>query len=195
LIPRPETEYWVKNAIENIEFSLGSREKKFHALDIFAGSGCIGVAVLKHFPNAYIDFVDIDAQALAQIKINAKQNNVLSCANIIRSNGFKNIKKQYDYIFANPPYIDELGMEKLPVSVKKYEPPLALFGGKDGMDTVTVFLAQVFGKLKPNGVLWMEFGAGQKGKIQKIIHDISVIDFEFLRDQYGKWRTVKVQKQ
>src|SRR3989344_3519296 len=105
LIPRVETEFWVEKAIKVIQ----AREaiEAIRCLDIFAGSGCIGISVLKAIPLATMDFVDIDERATEQIAINSKLNNIdTSRFQIIKSDVFENVSGSYDYIFANPPYVE-----------------------------------------------------------------------------------------
>lgn len=197
LIPRPETEFWTLDAIEYIKSKAAQsgRGTLFTALDIFAGSGCVGIAVLKTFPGAGMDFSDQDSVMLDQAKINAKQNGVLSHTRFIRSGIFQNIAGRYDYIFANPPYVSARQMQKLPDSVKNFEPHGALYGGEDGMLIIRTFLHEFPRFLKKGGAMWMEFGAGQKGKIEKILRDVSDVEYEFLRDQYGRWRVLRAIKQ
>ncbi|MDP2741343.1 MAG: class I SAM-dependent methyltransferase, partial [bacterium] len=112
LIPRQETEFWVEKVIEEISqlgnpTSLRSSGQNLRILDIFAGSGCIGVAILADvgLPLLFCDFTDIDKKNLKQIRINLKLNKIKSKRyKIIRSYIFKNIKVNYYYIFANQPY-------------------------------------------------------------------------------------------
>lgn len=189
LIPRPETEYWVKQAIEEIESARG-KDTKFYALDIFAGSGCIGIAMLKHFAHAVADFADVDPVMGEQIKINLKKNAVEARARIIHSDGFKKIKKRYDFIFANPPYVSAREMEKLPKSVKNFEPREALFGGKNGLEIIDKFLSEAKKYLKKDGALYMEFGTRQKKSIAQYIKK-EWRSIEFFKDQYGRWRVFK----
>jgi methylase of polypeptide subunit release factors len=77
-------------------------------LDIFSGSGCIGISLLSHFSNIkQMDFVDIWPAALKQIKLNLALNKIKeSRYKIYRSDLFNKLKgKKYDFIFANPPYV------------------------------------------------------------------------------------------
>src|SRR3989338_2091343 len=71
LIPRPETEYWVSKAVESIQCKMQDTKYRIRILDIFAGSGCIGVAVLKHVSRAHVDFGEKEKKFCDQIKINA----------------------------------------------------------------------------------------------------------------------------
>ena len=71
LIPRPETEYWVEQAIGELQrYKIQNTRYKIHVLDMFAGSGCIGVAVLKHITETEFDFVEKEKKFVKQIKIN-----------------------------------------------------------------------------------------------------------------------------
>jgi release factor glutamine methyltransferase len=103
LIPRTETEFWVEQIISQINkgqtFAVCSR-----ILDLCAGSGCIGVAVLKNVPNVTVDFVEIDGHHHELIKKNILENNIdISRANIFGGDLFENITEKYDYILTNPP--------------------------------------------------------------------------------------------
>jgi len=68
-IPRIETEFWVARAIKTIRTS-NIEHRTLKVLDIFAGSGCIGISILKNVKNLLVDFADIDKKAIEQIKIN-----------------------------------------------------------------------------------------------------------------------------
>ena len=76
LIPRPETEFWVEQAIEAIK-KAGGRMTSPQCLDMFGGSGCIGIAVLKHIKNAKVVFAEKEKKFLEQIRINTKINKKL----------------------------------------------------------------------------------------------------------------------
>jgi len=134
LIPRPETEYWVKNILD----SERERGNKREILDIFCGSGCIGISILKHLNNTHVTFSDIDTNAIKQTKYNLKNNNISKDRyTVIKSDLFKNIPKQeFDIIFANPPYVgkdDEYGKEVL------LEPENAVFADDNGLAVIKKF--------------------------------------------------------
>lgn len=190
-IPRPETEYWVKNAIAEIKSIYGN--KPLRILDIFAGSGCIGVAALKHLPNSQVDFIDNDATALQQIKINFTENGIDSSrARIIRSDVFENVDGCYDAILANPPYVPISRKNLVAHSVLEHEPHRAVFGGRDGLDTIRRFLYKARQHLNSNGIIWIEFDSPEKDKINQIVEKSGYSGYEFLRDQFGEWRTLKI---
>lgn len=208
LIPRPETEFWVGEVIKNIKPFGAAQGKILHILDMFAGSGCIGIAILKHIKNSRVVFSDIDKDNLKQIKINCKLNNInKNRYKIIESDVFKNIKGKYDYIFANPPYIPDYKrspsaslratlLGRIQKSVLKYEPKQALFGGEDGLLYIRKFLKEAKNYLNKGvgaSIIYMEFDSVQKKEIEKLIKDNGYKNYQFCKDQYGKLRYVMIK--
>ncbi len=176
LIPREETEFWGLKLIEDIG------DKKVSCLDLFSGSGCLGVSVLRNNKNAFVDFGEIDSELLKQIEINLREIDKKRY-NLIETDIFSNIDKKYDYIFANPPYIPE--KKKLHKSVLHFEPKKALFGGEDGLYYISIFLKEVKKYLKKGGKAYMEFDSFQKKKIDYPVR--------FYKDQYNKWRYLVIE--
>src|SRR3989344_4016913 len=107
LIPRPETEFWTQGAIEKIysdSRSFGNRS--IRVLDIFAGSGCIGISIMRQIKGLHVTFAEKAEKLIKQIKTNCKLNNIPKTQyKVIQSDIFLNVKGRFDYIFANPPYI------------------------------------------------------------------------------------------
>ena len=189
LIPRTETEFWVKKIIEQIQEENLNKPLKF--LDVFAGSGCIGISILKHIPFATVDFVDIDQKAMGQIKINCVLNGIdVSRYRIIQSNIFEKVDTCYDYIFANPPYIAENKKSEVQTSVLLHEPHTALFGWLDGMSHIRKFLDKVTNYLNENGKIYMEFGESQKKDIEIFLTNNDFDETTFYQDQFGQQRYV-----
>ena len=195
LIPRPETEFWVEKEIGEIMHNpVINTGQNLRILDIFSGSGCIGLAILKNFRTAKVDFADKDKNAISQIKINLKNNFINKKRyKIIKSDVFKNIKDRYDFIFANPPYIPTTKKNKVQKSVLKYEPKSALFGGTDGLFFINKFLKDAKKYLNPDGKIFMEFDYIQKNKIEKLLKKYKYKKYEFKKDQYGKYRWVVIK--
>lgn len=214
LIPRSETEYWTEKAIEEIQ-TVASRTIKFSSrftpegpyasrkissfsrrprvLDIFAGSGCIGVAVLRHIPGARVDFGEQKKKLLKQIAINAKLNRIdTKRYRVFQSDIFSNIKGKFDYIFANPPYVAEARKTKVQKSVLDQEPRNAVFGGKDGLYYIRKFLKGVGDFLVPGGVVYLEFDSHQKTEIAKLAKAAGAKEVGVQKDQFDKWRYARV---
>lgn len=201
LIPRVETEFWVEKAIEQVSpFTHGRGKKGIKVLDMFSGSGCIGIAVLKHVKNSRVVFADLEKNTLKQIKINAKMNKIPSSRyKVIQSDIFSSLDGKYDYIFANPPYIAKNRKHKVQQSVLKYEPRAALFGGNDGLFYIKKFLTEAKNFLNPSTSsgqvpkVFMEFDSIQKRHIETFIKKCGYKKCEFRKDQYSKWRYVVIQ--
>ena len=192
LIPRPETEYWTQKAIQDIRTSL-KRNVSIRCLDVFSGSGCIGIAVLKHIPQARVDFAENEKKFLQQIQLNLKKNRISKKRfKVFQSNIFSGIPGEYDYIFANPPYVAESKKHSVQASVLKHEPHEALFAGKDGLRYIKRFLKEAKKHLLPGGKIYMEFDSPQKREIDKLLKKFVYLHWQFYKDQYGKWRFVVI---
>lgn len=187
LIPRDETEYWVNIAIEEIKEGA-------ECLDLFAGSGCIGVSILKNVKNSFCDFGEKEDLFLEQIKISLDLNNInKERYDLIKTDVFSNIKRKYDYILANPPYVAEDRIDEVGEDVKMFEPSIALYGGGDGMEYIKIFFKEAIKYLKDNGIIYLEFDPEQKDSIEEIING-KYSRFEFLKDQFNKYRFIKIEK-
>jgi release factor glutamine methyltransferase len=192
-IPRPETEYWTEQFLRE----AGSRnyESGIRILDVFSGSGCIGIATLKNIaPNqhfagrAKVDFAELNPRFIKQIKINLRLNKLRG--SVIQSNGLVKIKNKYDFILANPPYVPLKNKSKVSKEVLKYEPRAAVFGGPDGLKIIRRFIARAKNNLRPSGEVWMEFDSQEKPTIAKLIRQAGYSRQRFQKDQFGRWRWV-----
>lgn len=193
LIPREETAYWAERAIASM-MAEGKARKGGLVLDIFAGSGCLGLSVLKHIPKVKAHFADKENKFLKQIKENAKANEINKRRyGLIRSDVFSKIKNEYDVILVNPPYISSSKLKKLPKSVINFEPLKALDGGKDGLFFIRRFLKKARKYLKKEGTIYMEFNRGQEKKIEKTLKENKYKFWLFEKDQFGKYRYVVIK--
>ena len=192
-IPRIETEFWVARAIKTIRTS-NIEHRTLKVLDIFAGSGCIGISILKNVKNLLVDFADIDKKAIEQIKINLKLNKIPSQRyRIYQSNLFEKIKnKNYNYIFANPPYVAKERIKDVQLSVLKYEPKTSFLAGKKGFFYIKKFLKEAKRFMKPGGIIYLEFDPEQKNDILDILKKENYKNFQFFKVQFKKWRFAKV---
>ncbi|MBI4119743.1 MAG: HemK family protein methyltransferase [Parcubacteria group bacterium] len=188
LIPRAETEYWVEKAIDDIlQVQIDAEPKR--CLDMFAGSGCIGTALLSHIPFITVDFAEKEKKLLKQIKLNTYHNKIDPHRyRIIQSDIFSGIPDSYDYILANPPYIAESRKKEVQESVLEWEPQGAVFAGKDGLSAIDKFLKGARSQLNRGGKIYMEFDSHQKSHIERILDDCGYKNSEFFNDQFGKSR-------
>lgn len=142
-------------------------DRPLRILDLFSGSGCVGIALLKHLPRVTVDFAEKDLKLCGQIRKNILLNNNIDTTRtrIIQTDVFSNITDSYDYIFANPPYISLTKKDAVQDSVLFHEPPEALFADDSGLFFIKKLLREAHTHLNPGGALYVEFGEGQKGAV------------------------------
>ncbi len=127
-------------------------------LELCTGSGCLAVIAADVFPNAKVDAVDISADALAVAKQNVETYGLQDRVRLIESDLTEALgRTRYDVILANPPYVPDASMARLPREYT-HEPRLALAGGADGMDIVRKIVRQARAHLNRGGVLIVEVG-------------------------------------
>ncbi len=191
LIPRVETEYWVFNFIKEERI----REKKdIKILDIFSGSGCIGLSILKENKNLSIHFSEINKKFIKQIEKNIKINDLnKKNIKIYQSDLFDKIPKneKYDYILANPPYIPK--WKKIDKSVFKHEDYCSLFAEDDGLFFVKKLIKSAPNFLKKNGKIYIEFDELNKNKIELFLKKEKIKNFIFKKDQFKNDRLLIIK--
>lgn len=191
LIPRVETEFWVMRAIRDIQ---KKKERPLRILDIFAGSGCIGIALLAYIPNAHVDFGEKNERFVEQITKNLRLNNIAGDrATVIQSDVFEHIPGSYDYIFANPPYIARERRGVVQKSVLEWEDESTYFANDSGLFYIKKLLGEASQHLNAKGKMYSEFDSWQKPHIKQYALEKGWENVEFLRDQYRRWRLVLVQ--
>lgn len=152
-------------------------------LDIGTGSGCLAILCAYAFPNAIIDAVDIDLNALEVAKINVTKHGLESRINLIASDLFSNVPKnvKYDAIISNPPYVMQEEMNDLPQEYT-FEPQSALVAGSDGLLYVDKLLREAKNYIKDKGILVVEVGNSCENLVEKYPH----LDFVWLEFMCGE---------
>lgn len=178
LIPRPETELLVENAISILN-ALPKKPKR--VLEIGVGSGIISVILALMVPDIEIVGVDINDLALELATQNAIKHNVSDKITFIKSDLFENVTGAFDMVISNPPYIAD--DYELPSNVK-YEPSNALFGGNVGDELLKQIIEQTFAKKIP--YLLCEMGYDQKQSLGQFLKNFSTKKVEFYKD-YAKF--------
>lgn len=182
LIPRPETEFWVSEELNKIPKDFNGK-----ILDLCCGSGCIGISILKKFPNCTIDFVDLSEVALKQTKLNLEKNKISEDRfKIIKSNLFENLHDKYEYIFTNPPYVSSSFCNP----DLEWEPKMALYSGETGINHIIKIINSSPFYLESSGKVFIEIGEDQEKLLREDLKKLKITDFEFKKDQYGKVRTL-----
>ena len=206
LIPRPETELLVEEAIKAVmrnKISVASKEKNalrvtqrasLSVLDLCTGSGCIALSLAKEFPDAEVYGTDLSKEALVYAKKNAKANDIKNVT-FLQGSLFEPVKgKAYDLITANPPYIRRSELETLQREIRDWEPISALDGGEDGMDFYRTILSSADKFLNPGGSLFLELGYDQAEAVKKVAKRQGFLDLTVINDYAGIGRILAVRR-
>lgn len=195
LIPRPETERLVEIVLDLV----GSRTRcPLRIVDIGTGSGAIAVALATELPGSKIIATDISAAALAVAVENAASHSVDGKIEFVHSDLFDRLSEDelFDLIISNPPYVRGAEIAALDPEVSRWEPCGALDGGADGLDFYRRIAAQGFDRLRSNGAVVVEIGAGMGEAVTTIFKgNPGCAQVEVYKDYAGKERVVVAHKQ
>jgi len=190
LIPRPDTELLAQRAIE-LAAAAGEGAR---VLDLCAGSGCIGLAVAAHAPNCRVVLAEWSEAALRICKSNVRRcdlNARVTCVHADALEAPAPALWDFDVIVCNPPYIPTGDIETLDVSVKDYEPHLALDGGADGLKFYRAIAAKWGSALRLGGSLVFEVGIRQAPDVEAILSENGYEAIRTTPDAAGIWRMVE----
>lgn len=188
LIPRPDTEVLAGEVIDYVQTLEGAR-----VLDLCAGSGCVGLAVASRCRNTRVILGEIDEGALRICRQNVRRNSLSGQVIPMQMNALEKPASQlgeFDCIVCNPPYIPTADIEALDVSVREYEPHLALDGGEDGLDFYRVICEKWRDPLHVGSRLYFEVGIGQADSVLRIMRRVGFGDINIVPDLSGIPRVV-----
>ena len=178
LDPRPDSEVIIEAVLKN----FSNKGKDYRILDIGTGSGCLLYSLLDEYPIARGVGIDVSQEALNVAEKNRKQRKALLYQRDFLKPGWVSDLGLFDIIVSNPPYIPTKDIETLTPEVRLYDPILALDGGADGLDAYRA-LARDTGKiLKPEGLLFLEIGIGQREAIIRLFQEKGWKAKEIVRD-------------
>lgn len=150
-------------------------------LDIGTGSGCIGIACALYLPDAHVDLVDIDDEALRITNKNIARHHLQDRVTAMKSDLLAQVPvRAYDVILSNPPYVSETEYDSLPYEYHQ-EPKLGLTAGDDGLDCVRHILRDADAYLSEHGILIIEVGNSQVA----LEEAYPEVPFTWLEFEYG----------
>jgi release factor glutamine methyltransferase len=155
LIPRPETELLVEEALKWLRDRPGPR----FAAEVGTGSGCIAIALAVHAPTLQVAASDISMPALEVAAANARRHLVAEQVLFVQTDLLPETHRKFDLICANLPYIPSASLVDL--KVYAHEPALALDGGPSGLALIRRLLAEAPGRIVSGGLLLLEIEASQ----------------------------------
>lgn len=188
LIPRSDTEVLAEQAIAYIQ-ELG----ECRVLDLCAGSGCVGLAVAAQAPEARVVLGEVSDKALRICRQNVRRSGLSLRVTPVQMDALEKPPRslgEFQCIVCNPPYIPTGDIEGLDVSVRDYEPRLALDGGADGLDFYRSIAGDWREALAPGGRLYMEVGAGQADQVLRLMRGCGFGDLQIVKDTHDIPRVV-----
>ena len=198
LIPRPETELLVEEAIKLLKetpplppLSKGG-QRGVKILDLCTGSGCIAIALAKRLPEAHVYGIDKSDTAIQYAIQNATKNNIKN-VHFIKGDLFEPVTAHcslftvhcFDCIVSNPPYIKTADIQGLQREIKDYEPVEALDGGEDGLYFYRRIFKDASKSLKETGIIILEIGHDQADDVGKIAMNAGFKNVTFIKDYAG----------
>ena len=189
LIPRPETEEMVQKICASMP-----KEKPMRIWDIGTGSGCIAIALAKHFENAEVIAFDVSEDALKIAKRNAESNDakVTLVQDDVLNPTSDYFSKPVDLVVSNPPYVCDSERASMEANVLDWEPETALFVPDD--DPLLFYrqiLALAKNQLNPNGQIWFEINEAKGEEMLSLCCEMGFPKAEILEDFAGKPRVCR----
>lgn len=190
LIPRPETELLVEVCLELAAVRSGAQT----LLDLGTGSGAIAIALARSDPRFKVLGVDVSTEALAVARSNGQR---LAGGNLSFVEGSwlsppvrTALAEEVDIIASNPPYIAPQDVH-LEEGDLRFEPPLALSCGEQGLSAFRLIVEQSSSVLKPGGWLVFEHGCDQREAVAALMRRAGFCDVECLQDLAGLDRVTR----
>lgn len=188
LIPRPESEFVVIEAIEALKTLEAPR-----LVDVGTGSGCLAVACAHQLTKAKVTAIDLSPKALEVARKNAERHKLIDRVEFLEGDllGPLADAPTLDAIVSNPPYIPTDDVANLEPGVRDHEPILALDGGADGLEVVRRLIREAAPRLKPGGHLILEIGTAQEASVRELLSDEQVWELRpTIRDLQGHPRVI-----
>lgn len=177
LIPRPETELLVEQALERLAPAADVR-----VADLGTGSGAIALAIAAERPRARVVATDRSEAALAVARGNAAANGLDGRVGFRQGDWFAPLAgERFDLVASNPPYIAE-GDPHLGQGDLRHEPPSALSSGADGLDAIRILAAGAPSHLVPGGWLLLEHGFDQGPAVRALLDAAGFVEVATVRD-------------
>lgn len=193
LIPRPETEVLVEEAIKFGQEWRKNNQGVMNIADVGTGSGAIAVSLVANIPGSIVYATDISEDALSVAAINIQKHDFAGRIKLAKGYLLEQIIEKLQMVVANLPYIKESDLALLPPEISKYEPRAALDGGKYGIGLVQELIKQSAGKIAAGGAVLLEIGIGQEEEIIRTATvNLPVAKIELTKDLSGINRVLKI---
>ncbi len=195
LIPRPETEYLVVEALDVCKASRWG-DRAIRIADVGTGSGAIAITLAKHLPRAIITAIDQSEPALAIARWNAAEHEVDERITFHQGDLLDAIEdpRLFDLVCSNPPYVSQDEFDELPETVRDHEPTEALVGGPTGTEIIDRLIRQSVSRLEPAGRLILELSPMiAQACLETIVH-AGYQDARLIKDLAGHQRVLSAKR-
>lgn len=194
MIPRPETAFWVARAIEELQ-TQSAKGGPLRVADTFAGAGNVGVAILKHVPNAQVEFFELDPKLAPQIEKNIMLNGIDPArTTVVSASDIAGLTGTYDALCAVPPYVPYEALPDLDPEMIDFEPHLAFFAHEGGHEFHRILIERGRDFLKEGGTLYMETDMDHNEWVKEAVSKTTWSTLEFWPDPYGATPNVVLRK-
>lgn len=163
LIPRPETEELVEKCLKLTQKQANQALK---VVDVGTGTGAIAISLKDKRPTWQVSAVDLSSAALEVAQENAQQIGV--ALEFILSDCLDEVVGPIDVLISNPPYISKDEYELMDVSVREFEPKMALFAENNGLAIYEKLAKQAQSKLAKDGKIFLEIGFMQGPAVKEL---------------------------
>jgi len=190
LIPRPETEHLVEEALAAL---VGVEAARPRVLDVGTGSGCLAVTLALEAPAARVTACDLSPAALAVAAGNARR--LGAEARFLAADLTAPLRlHRFDLVVSNPPYVDPAAAPELSPEVVNHEPALALFADAGGRAVIRRLLEACGAGLAPGARLFLEVGHDQAAAITELAAASGLQSEGVTRDYAGIPRVVRLRR-
>jgi release factor glutamine methyltransferase len=170
LIPRPETEHVVETVLELVKQFDPDPRRRLRMVDVGTGSGCIALALVSELPQADVHAGDISEEALEMARINAARLGLDQRVHFRKSDLLAAFPRDtFDFVVSNPPYVGDSEADKVQKQVRDFEPRIAVFSGKEGIEVYRRLIPQAREALKPGGWFVAEIGFSAEEKVKELL--------------------------
>lgn len=191
LIPRPDTEILVEEALKIIGSPLNSIK---HVLDIGCGSGSIAISIAHYAPQVLVHASDISDTALCVAKKNSEKHGVSNRIRFFHGDLFCPVCGKYEMIVSNPPYIKRDEIETLQKEISVFEPKAALDGGSDGLDFYRRIIEKAPFHINQAGYILLEIGCDQAEDVACLMENsANYSEISIIKDLSGLNRVIRAE--
>lgn len=206
LIPRPETEILVSEALKrlpsrkyNVSDAEEAPERTLKVVDLCTGSGCIACSLAYENPLVKVAATDLSPDCVELARKNVEALGLDGAVTVAQCDLGEDVCADWlgdvDAVVSNPPYVPTSVLAALPAEVSAYEPRLALDGGADGLDVFRRIASWAFGALKPQGFLAVELHETTLDAASAIAREAGFADTAVVRDLTQKPRVLIASKE